>query len=178
MEHSSDKTPTENNAQGRRSLSWGVSLWVVLAVGVAIGYLFSQARITPGAPVQIVVTATPNPTEQPVAQTNQQPAQTQADQQSAQTQVDQQPTQTQADKQPTQPPTQSNPPATDATTDSTGALPPTPTIMEFVLSNSRHFQGNADAPVTMIEFSDFKLMPTRAILKPSPLATYRSETIC
>jgi len=28
--------------------------------------------------------------------------------------------------------------------------------MEFVLSDARHFQGSADAPVTMVEFSDFK----------------------
>ncbi len=33
---------------------------------------------------------------------------------------------------------------------------PTPTIMDFLLSDARHFQGNADAPVTIIEFSDFK----------------------
>jgi protein-disulfide isomerase len=32
----------------------------------------------------------------------------------------------------------------------------TPTIMDFVLSDARHFQGSADAPITMIEFSDFK----------------------
>jgi protein-disulfide isomerase len=33
---------------------------------------------------------------------------------------------------------------------------PTPTIMDFVLSDARHFQGQADAPITLIEFSDFK----------------------
>lgn len=33
---------------------------------------------------------------------------------------------------------------------------PTPTIMDFVLSDARHFQGSNDASVTMIEFSDFK----------------------
>lgn len=33
---------------------------------------------------------------------------------------------------------------------------PTPTIMDFVLSDARHFQGSDDALVTMIEFSDFK----------------------
>ena len=36
------------------------------------------------------------------------------------------------------------------------ATAPTPTIMEFLLADARHFQGNADAPVTIIEFSDFK----------------------
>ena len=33
---------------------------------------------------------------------------------------------------------------------------PTPTIMDFVLSDARHFQGNPNAPVTLVEFSDFK----------------------
>jgi hypothetical protein len=40
--------------------------------------------------------------------------------------------------------------ATDA------AAVPTPTIMEFLMSDARHIQGAADAPVTIIEFSDFK----------------------
>lgn len=34
--------------------------------------------------------------------------------------------------------------------------PPTPSIMDFVLSDARHFQGSENAPITMIEFSDFK----------------------
>lgn len=33
---------------------------------------------------------------------------------------------------------------------------PTPTIMDFVLSDARHFQGSDTAPITLIEFSDFK----------------------
>ena len=36
------------------------------------------------------------------------------------------------------------------------ALSPTPTIMDFVLSDARHFQGSNEAPVTVVEFSDFK----------------------
>jgi protein-disulfide isomerase len=40
-------------------------------------------------------------------------------------------------------------------TDSAG-VQPTPSIMDFVLSDARHFQGSAAAPITMIEFSDFK----------------------
>jgi protein-disulfide isomerase len=32
----------------------------------------------------------------------------------------------------------------------------TPTIMEFVLSDARHVQGEAEAPVTVVESSDFK----------------------
>lgn len=32
---------------------------------------------------------------------------------------------------------------------------PTPTIMDFVLTDVRHFKGSPDAPVTIVEFSDF-----------------------
>jgi protein-disulfide isomerase len=40
--------------------------------------------------------------------------------------------------------------------ENSGQAAPTPSIMDFVLSDARHFQGQADAPVTLIEFSDFK----------------------
>jgi hypothetical protein len=33
---------------------------------------------------------------------------------------------------------------------------PTPTIMDFLMSDARHIQGDAAAPVTLIEFADFK----------------------
>ena len=33
---------------------------------------------------------------------------------------------------------------------------PTPTIMDFLMSDARHVLGQADAPVTIIEFSDFR----------------------
>jgi len=33
---------------------------------------------------------------------------------------------------------------------------PTPTLMEFLISNTQHFKGDADAPITMIEFSDYQ----------------------
>lgn len=33
---------------------------------------------------------------------------------------------------------------------------PTPTLMEFLISNTQHFRGDPDAPVTMIEFSDYQ----------------------
>jgi hypothetical protein len=38
----------------------------------------------------------------------------------------------------------------------TDDAPPTPTIMDFLMADARHIQGVEDAPVTIIEFSDFK----------------------
>lgn len=59
-----------------------------------------------------------------------------------------------------QPIVQATQESTQADTSSTTAAdpnaPPTPTIMEFVLADARHIEGSPDAPVTMIEFSDFK----------------------
>jgi len=59
---------------------------------------------------------------------------------------------------------QANPPVNESTNSGSGvsegrdeatAGQPTPTIMDFVLSDARHFQGDEAAPVTIIEFSDF-----------------------
>jgi len=52
-----------------------------------------------------------------------------------------------------EPETQANAPAA---ADNPAPSAPTPTIMDFVLSDARHFQGNPNAPVTLVEFSDFK----------------------
>ena len=32
----------------------------------------------------------------------------------------------------------------------------TPTIMDFILADARHFQGDPNAPITLVEFSDFR----------------------
>lgn len=50
----------------------------------------------------------------------------------------------------------SSSPTTAQAEDKSNASPPTPTIMDFVLSDARHFQGSSDAPITLVEFSDFK----------------------
>ncbi|MFQ5613643.1 MAG: hypothetical protein ACE5H9_16085 [Anaerolineae bacterium] len=47
-------------------------------------------------------------------------------------------------------------PAESGTSEQPGQGRPTPTIMDFVLSDARHFQGSEDAPVVLVEFSDFK----------------------
>lgn len=47
-----------------------------------------------------------------------------------------------------------NTPEPPAAADTTGEA--TPTIMEFLMADVRHVQGEPDAPITIIEFSDFK----------------------
>jgi uncharacterized protein HemX len=120
MEHLPDNRPAPTQEKGSRNLLWSLALLAMLVVGLASGYLIGQAQ---NRPIQVVVTATSEPSRQAVAQTE------------------------------TQPPTK--PVATAATTGNENT-PPTPTIMDFVLSDARHFQGSDDAPITMIEFSDFK----------------------
>lgn len=128
MENPSNNKPAQGKVTGINIYILGFALVATLVAGIAIGLLINR----PTQSTQIVVTATSNPNNQPVAQTNEQ--------------------------QPAQASTQGN--SAVATTgpenDPTTAGPSTPTIMDFVLSDARHFQGSPDAPVTLIEFSDFK----------------------
>jgi protein-disulfide isomerase len=124
MENSSDKESAQGRFAGVNLYILGFAMIASLVAGITIGLLINR----PTQSVQVVVTATPNPGSQPIAQANEQPS------------------------------TQNNAAAAsvDIGNDADAAGPPTPTIMDFVLSDARHFQGSADAPVTLIEFSDFK----------------------
>lgn len=113
MENSSDQQPTPGKPAGLNLYILGFALLATLVAGVAIGLLINR----PAANSQVVVTATPDPGNQTVAQATTQNA-------------------------------------SEASGDTNSA--PTPTIMDFVLSDARHFQGSPDAPITLVEFSDFK----------------------
>jgi protein-disulfide isomerase len=127
MENSSDKESTQGRFVGVNLYILGFALIATLITGVAIGLLIDRSTQS----VQVVVTATPNPNSRPVARANEQQSQTSAQSNSAAT-------------------------TTSSGDDTTAAGPPTPTIMDFVLSDARHFQGDPNAPVTLIELSDFK----------------------
>jgi protein-disulfide isomerase len=117
-----------NNKPDRRdTFLWLVGLAAVLAAGLTIGYSSSQSK----TPVQVVVTATPDPTGQVVAQAE--------------------PTQ-----EATPPASKDTPNTGPAAEETPTSASPTPDVMAFLLSDARHFEGSPDAPVTMIEFSDFK----------------------
>jgi protein-disulfide isomerase len=54
-------------------------------------------------------------------------------------------------------PTSKTPPTSAATAASeTNEPTPSPTQQEYIISQTRHFKGDPDAPVTIIEFSDFQ----------------------
>ena len=109
-------TPAPASTQGVSYGFLSVAMVIIFILGLAVGFLGRPAMVGDSY-VEVVVTATPDPDSQAVAQS-----------------------------QPVG--------ATEPESSNSGA--PTPTIMDFVLSDARHFQGSADAPVTIVEFSDFK----------------------
>ena len=117
------------------ALLFGVGLVVAFAIGLVFGFVLRPMAIK-DVPVQVVVTVVPPPVQE-VAQA---PTPT--------------PPPTEVSSQATEEPTDEIPPLAEPTEDPNAT--PTPTIMEFVLSDARHFQGSEDAPVTVVEFSDFK----------------------
>jgi hypothetical protein len=103
-----------------------LALVTVFVIGLAMGFLL-RPQIIGDVPVAVAVTVIPN--NQVVTLAEQSPAQTAPQNQSS----------SRGDSEPT-----------------LERAAATPTIMDFVLSDARHFLGSNDAPITLIEFSDFK----------------------
>ena len=114
-------------------IALGLALLAMLAAGLAIG-LYVQLQSTTERVVEVVVTATPDAANQAVAQAESSLPAPQAQGETSVAPADE----------------------TTAQTTANNETAPTPTIMDFLLSDARHFEGDPDAPVTMIEFSDFK----------------------
>ncbi|MCB9078596.1 MAG: hypothetical protein H6631_13435 [Anaerolineaceae bacterium] len=109
---------------------FGTALAIAFAIGLFIG-LTGRPLVIRDVPVQVVVTVVPNPNGEAVAQAPAAAAESAGGSGANQTAVDQ---------------------SAQASADGTA----TPTLMEYVMSDARHIQGDANAPVTVVEYSDFK----------------------
>ena len=135
--------PEEHPAppQPTNPMNVGFALVVAFAIGLALGF-FGRPQIISDVPIQVVVTVVPENNDEAVAQapaSNSQPvngANPDQDHSAA--------TMSEANSASTQP------------EQASASGQATPTIMDFVMADARHIDGNLDAPVTIIEFSDFK----------------------
>jgi hypothetical protein len=118
---------------GPNPLVLGLTIAFVFILGLAIGFI-GRPVVIKDLPIEVVVTMVPNES-QVVAQAN-----TPAESSEAISEAESSPSD------------QANLSNSDS---AAPAGQPTPTIMDFVLSDARHFQGEAAAPVTIVEFSDF-----------------------
>lgn len=137
MESSSEEHPSP--PQPTNPLIVGFALVAAFAMGLALGF-FGRPQIIGDVPIQVVVTVVPDdnaeagvqaPTSNNEATSNTNPAQSSASMSEA------------------------NPAATEPE-QAPASAQATRTIMDFVMADARHIQGDTDAPVTIVEFSDFK----------------------
>jgi len=128
----------------QRAFIPGLVVAFTFILGLGLGFL-GRPVIINDLPIEVVVTVVSNPASQAVAQTNAPDSTTAAPAESAS-----------AAAAPTTSSPVEPPESTAGSVPEESAAGPTPTIMDFVLSDARHFQGDDSAPVTMIEFSDFK----------------------
>lgn len=118
----------KNVANNSGPIYLGLILVIAFIIGIAIGFL-GRPLLLQDLPIEVAVTVVSNSQTQSMTQANQ------------------------STLAATTPGSSTATAEGDADDKSSG---PTPTIMDFVLSDARHFQGDAAAPVVMVEFSDFK----------------------
>lgn len=109
---------------------FGTALAIAFAIGLFIG-LTGRPLVIRDVPVQVVVTVIPNQNGATVAQAPANAAESAGDRGANQTTLNE---------------------TAQAPVDGTA----TPTLMEFVMSDARHIQGDPNAPITVVEYSDFK----------------------
>lgn len=126
--------------QPTNPLNVGFALVAAFAIGLALGF-FGRPQIIGDVPIQVVVTVVPQNSSETVAQ---------APTSSSQPTNDPNPANSAASM------SEANPAAPQPQQQPSSSTQATPTIMDFVMSDARHIDGNTDAPVTIIEFSDFK----------------------
>lgn len=136
------EAPEEHLAPPRpvNPINVGFALVVAFAIGLALGFL-GRPQIISDIPIQVVVTVVSENSGESVAQapaSNSQPMSNTSPADSS-TSV-----------------SETNSAATRPEQQSSGSTQAMPTIMDFVMADARHIDGNMDAAVTIIEFSDFK----------------------
>jgi hypothetical protein len=137
--------PVQPADSWQRAFVLGLVVAFTFILGLGIGFL-GRPVIINDLPIEVVVTVVSNPASEAVAQTNAPNPTTAAPAESAP-----------AAAAPAASSPVEGPESTSGTVpEGPAATGPTPTIMDFVLSDARHFQGDDNAPVTIIEFSDFK----------------------
>ena len=143
---SPDPQPQPSSAAGANPLNIGFALVAAFALGLALGF-FGRPQIIDDVPIQVVVTVVSN--NNVVAQAPGTDVSSPKDANIQQATANLSQTRTTTGQAPSS--TLPNNPTAE-----TAPAEPTPTIMDFLMSDARHVQGNEAAPITIIEFSDFK----------------------
>jgi protein-disulfide isomerase len=139
----SNAQPQNSQSSDASPVNWGFALVAAFALGLALGF-FGRPGLIADVPVQVVVTVIPDNSSKAVAQTDSSPAGS---------------TDNTSTSHPAAPMSETGDATAPEPAQDDAAAPDnqaTPTIMEFVMSDARHVEGEADAPVTIVEFSDFK----------------------
>ena len=118
---------------GMKTLYLSLTIAITFILGLTIGF-FGRPALIKDLPIEVIVTVIPNEAEQD-SQTH-----TVTDETNSSAKVDM---------------TKIITPEDNLESGTESETMPTPTIMDFVLSDARHFQGNKAAPITIVEFSDF-----------------------
>ena len=135
--------PVQSDDTWSRALLPGLVVAFTFILGLLIGFM-GRPVVLKDLPIEVVVTVVADPAGQAVAQANAPDSTSSSPAESAPA----------AGAPSSAAPADSSP--VEAPQESEGTTLPTPTIMDFVLSDARHFQGDDNAPVTIVEFSDFK----------------------
>lgn len=120
-------------------LNVGFALVAAFAIGLVLGF-WGRPQIISDVPIQVVVTVVSENSGETAAQVPASNSQPTGNTNSAHSSA----SMSEANSAASQP------------EQASASAQATPTIMDFVMADARHIDGNMDAPVTIVEFSDFK----------------------
>ncbi len=134
------------------SVAIGLIIAVAFILGLALGF-FGRPALIQDLPIEVVVTVAPDQNGA-VAQATSPDSPSEAAVAGEAEETTEEATEETIEESTEETTNQESgePPAPDDEADN--GLP-TPTIMDFVMSDARHVQGDEAAPVTIVEFSDF-----------------------